>query len=68
MQAHKKSTKWRTKGFPLYDKIAILVDGIIATGRTAFRAGQVPHCDTPETLSGLSIPDSDEEESDKVFQ
>lgn len=38
-QAHPKAKKWRTSRFPLYDEIAVLVDGIVATGEGAFHAG-----------------------------
>ena len=34
-----KADKWRTKGFPLYDDILTIVDGIIATRQNAFHAG-----------------------------
>jgi hypothetical protein len=35
-----KAEKWRTKSFPLYDNILMIVDGIIATGENTFRAGR----------------------------
>jgi hypothetical protein len=38
-QAHQKAKIWRTKRFPLFDSIQIIVDGIIATGANTFRAG-----------------------------
>ena len=31
---------WRTKPFTVYDEMACLVNGIIATGSMSFRAGQ----------------------------
>lgn len=34
-------SRWRRESFPLYDEVAYLVDGVIATGEAAFRAGQV---------------------------
>ena len=36
---HKVAQPWRKKAFPLYDDMADLVDGIIATGQSAFRPG-----------------------------
>lgn len=39
MQAHKKAKIWKTKWFPLFDSIQILVNGIVATGENTFRAG-----------------------------
>ena len=38
-QTHQKAKIWRTKRFPLFDSIQIIVDGIIATGANTFRAG-----------------------------
>lgn len=31
---------WRKRSFPLYDDLALLVDGIVATGDNAFRPGR----------------------------
>ena len=42
-----KADKWRSKGFPLYDDILTIVDGIIATGEHAFQAG----CNDPDILN-----------------
>jgi hypothetical protein len=39
MQAHKKAKIWKTKRFPLFDSIQILVDSIVATGENTFHAG-----------------------------
>jgi hypothetical protein len=36
---HKKAKIWRTKRFPLFDSIQIIVDGIVATGENSFRVG-----------------------------
>ena len=47
LQKHKKASIWRKKPFPLYDSIQILVDGIIATGEKAFRAGITPQSSVP---------------------
>jgi hypothetical protein len=38
-QAHPKAKPWRTKSFPLYDDIAPLVEGRVATGEGVFHAG-----------------------------
>ena len=32
---------WHKKGFPLYNELATLVDGSVATGDTAFRPGRM---------------------------
>jgi hypothetical protein len=59
-----KAEKWRTKSFPLYDDILAIVDGIIATGENAFRAGH----DDPATQASSSfdaVPDDDEELADE---
>jgi hypothetical protein len=40
-QAHPKASVWRKKSFPLYDAIAELVDGAIATGEAKFRPAKV---------------------------
>lgn len=31
---------WRKKAFPLHDDLAILIDGTVATGESAFRPGR----------------------------
>ncbi|KLO05895.1 hypothetical protein SCHPADRAFT_838762 [Schizopora paradoxa] len=36
----RKAKPWRKKTFPLYDDLASLVDGIVATGEGAFRPGR----------------------------
>jgi hypothetical protein len=38
-KAHPKAKPWRKKAFPLYDDMLELVEGIVATGETAFRPG-----------------------------
>ncbi|KAK7017087.1 hypothetical protein VNI00_018701 [Paramarasmius palmivorus] len=36
LKTHPKLMKWQKKSFPLYDEMAVLVDGHVATGATAF--------------------------------
>lgn len=43
---------WRKKPFPHYDDLALLVDGIIATGEGAFRPGR------SETVTPAPLPTS----------
>ncbi|KAJ7710202.1 hypothetical protein B0H14DRAFT_3641068 [Mycena olivaceomarginata] len=54
---------WRFRGFPLYDELAQLVDGAVATGAGAFNPGQVvaraPSPDWPEKL-----PEDDDDDDD----
>jgi hypothetical protein len=72
MQANKKAKIWRTKSFPLFDSIQIIVDGIIATGANTFRAGTTVHVPAPEHIFSTpeidAIASSDEEgkNSDEV--
>ncbi|KAJ7101911.1 hypothetical protein C8R44DRAFT_887706 [Mycena epipterygia] len=40
--AHPDVEKWRHKSFPLYDQMADLVDGGVATGGNSFVPGQTP--------------------------
>jgi hypothetical protein len=39
MQINGKVRGWRFKSFPLYDEMAQLVDGAVATGECAFNPG-----------------------------
>ncbi|KAF7334826.1 Myb-like domain-containing protein [Mycena sanguinolenta] len=53
-----KLRKWRTTSFPLYDEIAALVDGAVATGERAFLPTQpAPRASSPEWPDNL--PDDD---------
>ncbi|KAF7965578.1 hypothetical protein HWV62_42846 [Athelia sp. TMB] len=39
LKAHPNATPYKTKGFPLYDELQLIVDGVVATGSNVFRAG-----------------------------
>lgn len=60
--------KWRNKGFPLYDDIMTIIDGIVATGELAFRAGQAPMADdvVPTEDEHVARSDGNDENSDGV--
>ncbi|KAG6882525.1 hypothetical protein C0992_011412, partial [Termitomyces sp. T32_za158] len=53
--AHPNYIKWRTTPFPLYDEMANLVDGSVATGDTVFCPGRARNA-TPPTNSDLYDP------------
>jgi hypothetical protein len=40
LQAHPNAERWRTALFPLYDNIFYLVNGVVATGASAFHPGR----------------------------
>ena len=66
IQVHPTAKTWRTKGFPLYNKILEIVDGIVATGEGTFHAGQpIPLTIQPEPIqersTSLSSAESDHE-------
>lgn len=42
-QAHPNAKKWRKTPFPLFDDMAGLVDGTVATGEGAYHPGQPAH-------------------------
>jgi hypothetical protein len=42
-KAHPNARKWHKKPFPLYDDMLELIDGIVATGESAFCLGQAAH-------------------------
>ncbi|KAF9233541.1 Myb/SANT-like DNA-binding domain-containing protein [Melanogaster broomeanus] len=70
-----KYYRWRKSPFPLYDDILYLVDGIVATGATAYHAGNPPAAtDTALThddedshhpsLNGISPSDDDDDDDE----
>ncbi|KAJ7452560.1 hypothetical protein FB451DRAFT_1145210 [Mycena latifolia] len=61
---HPKSKRWRKSAFPLYDDIAYLVDGIVATGAGAFHAGGTSQAQT-ET-EGQTQTQSDDENTPQL--
>lgn len=54
---HKKAKIWRTKRFPLFDSIQILVDGIVATGENSFCAGTASRVLIGEVVPHMSEGD-----------
>ncbi|KAJ7348037.1 hypothetical protein DFH08DRAFT_960400 [Mycena albidolilacea] len=55
-----KICPWHNKGFPLYQEMADLVDGGVATGERAFLPGQGPVCPTsPDWPEDLVQKDDD---------
>ncbi|KAJ7466259.1 hypothetical protein B0H11DRAFT_2284693 [Mycena galericulata] len=48
---HPNAKRWRKTPFPLYDDLAYLVDGIVATGAGAFHAGAARQTQTQSTQS-----------------
>ncbi|KAJ7506501.1 hypothetical protein B0H11DRAFT_2272238 [Mycena galericulata] len=48
---HRNAKRWRKTPFPLYDDLAYLVDGIVATGAGAFHAGASRQTQTQSTQS-----------------
>ncbi|KAJ7788309.1 hypothetical protein B0H13DRAFT_2395059, partial [Mycena leptocephala] len=56
-----KVAGWRFKGFPLYDEMAQLIDGAVATGEGAFHPGQqVANVPSPDWPSDLPDDDGDD--------
>lgn len=53
MKSKKSLYGWRKKSFVLYDRLAFLIDGVIATGNGAFRPG-------------VRIEDWDSDDNDEV--
>ncbi|OJT06737.1 hypothetical protein TRAPUB_2409 [Trametes pubescens] len=51
LKKHTKVTKYRTRGFPLYDCIAALVEGKQATGEQALRIENVTSTSRPSTAT-----------------
>ena len=41
-QTHSKANPWKKKSFPLFDDIAGLVEGVVATGESAFNPARFP--------------------------
>ncbi|KAF8240045.1 hypothetical protein L208DRAFT_892280 [Tricholoma matsutake] len=54
LEKHPKLGKWRSKGFPLFDDMADLVDGTYAMGTNVYRPG---HDNTPEKSDSGSSDD-----------
>ncbi|GJJ06774.1 hypothetical protein Clacol_000970 [Clathrus columnatus] len=48
IQAHPKLAKWRTKAFPLFDDIAMIIGEVVATGQHVFHAKSTKPA-SPET-------------------
>ncbi|KAJ6490529.1 hypothetical protein DFH09DRAFT_1105072 [Mycena vulgaris] len=58
-----KIKPWRHKGFPLFDEMADLIDGAVATGEGAFQPGlQAPRALSPAWPEDL--PEDDEDDVD----
>lgn len=56
-QSHQKAAPFKTKGFPLFDHLQLLVHGIIANGSNSFSAGSAPA--PASTTAGASFDAAD---------
>ena len=65
-QAHKWAKAFRGKPFPLYDQLAPLVDGRIATGEGVFRAGD-PLGGVADLALELGLGELSEPEGDSLM-
>ncbi|KAJ7449289.1 hypothetical protein FB451DRAFT_1147286 [Mycena latifolia] len=62
-----KIRSWRFKGFPLFDEMAQLIDGAVATGVSAFQPGQPaaePAANAPSPEWSSQFPDEDGDDDD----
>jgi len=63
LEKHAKAKIWKTKAFPLYNSIQILVEGIVATGDMVFRAGAVPQVANDRAVEEDVTPTDEERNS-----
>jgi hypothetical protein len=67
-QINPKIHPWRNKGFPLYQEMADLIDGGVATGERAFLPSQGPVRPTSPDWPDDLVPEDDDFPLDPVLQ
>ncbi|KAJ7346273.1 hypothetical protein DFH08DRAFT_961714 [Mycena albidolilacea] len=67
-QINPKIRPWRNKGFPLYQEMADLVDGGVATGERVFLPGQGPVRPTSPDWPDDLVPEDDDFPLDPVLR
>ncbi|KAJ7136185.1 hypothetical protein C8R44DRAFT_729661 [Mycena epipterygia] len=60
LEINPKIKPWRFKGFPLFDDMADLVDGAVATGAGVFHPGKEASANAPSPDWPSQIPDNDD--------